>query len=329
MAARVSVLLPVYNCELYLQSALDSISAQTFEDFEVVAVNDGSRDGSGDILDAHANRDGRFRPVHTKNGGIVAALNLALEKAEGEYSARMDGDDIARGDRFAEQVGFLDAHPDCVSVGSLYRVINSQGEVVGGQAPFKRFRQTDLENFPPHVATTPHPSIMLRTEALRKVGGYRSKFPHAEDYDMFLRICRLGRVDIIQKQLLDYRIHDFSVSSENINVQTDSSLLAVLSALSVQNGLPDPADKASRVGFEDYYALYEDRRFVRAFEAFRRHRQIESHFNRWDKVKGRQLALKQFADLVSGLPMNLGDKRYLGMLKTNTRLVARALLGRA
>jgi hypothetical protein len=328
MIVRVSVLLPVYNCEAYLEQTLASLSAQTFGDFEVIAVNDGSSDGTRDILEAHAKVDARFLPVHKSNGGIVSALNTALSVASGEYSARIDGDDIARSDRFAKQVAFLETNPDCVSVGSLYRMIDATGSVTGEQAPFGALRQTDLSVFPPHVATLPHPSIMSRTAALREIGGYRTMFPHAEDMDMYLRLAKLGRLELIQEPLLDYRVHTGSLSSKHIEAQTDSSLLAILSAITVARGLPDPCQERTQVTRQDFYNALNDCRLPEFFETFRRLRRIEGHFNRQERSEGTRLAVGLLGDLARRAPTSLGDSRYRGLLKSNLRLLARRAVGR-
>lgn len=327
MNPRVSVLLPLHNCEAYLVDTLESLSGQSFEDFEVIAVNDGSSDKTGEILDRHAQKDKRFKTIHTPNAGIVKALNLALLHASGEYSARMDGDDIAHTDRFFEQVKFLDGHPDCVCVGSLYRIINEEGVLVGEQAPFAAYRQTDLKVFPPHVGALPHPSIMLRTASLVDVGGYRHHFPHAEDQDMFLRLSRLGRLDIIQKHLIDYRIHGSSLSSKNVDVQCESALNALLSALAVFEGRSDPFD-GEAVNRDEILMLHPDKNFPRLFKHLRNVRYIEARINRQDRDIAKRMTISYFPVLLRDFFVHFNDKRYFGLIKANLRILIRLALRR-
>src|SRR5262245_47416384 len=112
----VSVLMPVYNAGRFLAPALDSILAQTFADFELIAIDDGSSDGSGKVLAEFAARDRRVCVLTQENCGIVATLNRALELARAPLVARMDADDLSRPDRFAQQVAYLREHPDVAVV---------------------------------------------------------------------------------------------------------------------------------------------------------------------------------------------------------------------
>src|ERR1051325_1151561 len=111
----VSVLLPVYNAERYLESALQSVLGQTFSDFEVIAVDDGSKDNSKKILERFAANDPRIRVISRPNTGIVGALNDGLAVARGEFIARMDADDVALPGRFQAQLDYLRGHPDCIA----------------------------------------------------------------------------------------------------------------------------------------------------------------------------------------------------------------------
>jgi len=274
---RVSVLMPVFNAQSYLEAALDSIRDQTFDDFEVIAVDDGSADGSAAILDEARRRDSRFVVVSQRQSGIVDALNRAIGEARGEYFARMDADDIAHGDRLLRQVAFLDATPACVCVGSRYRMIGADGRVLGESRTAPEFRQTDLGSFPPHVATLPHPSIMVRADTMRRVGGYRGGFPHAEDTDLFLRLSGEGLLDCINEPLLDYRIHEGSISAANLVRQTDSACLAILSAMIANREGKDPwtdgevADRrklsegAFGPAFRDLFECYCSLRLTRGY----------------------------------------------------------------
>jgi glycosyltransferase involved in cell wall biosynthesis len=280
-APAVSVLLPVYNCEAYLPTALASLEAQTLRDFEIIAIDDGSIDGSGALLDARAAHDLRYRIIHQANGGIVAALNRGLSMARGRAVARMDGDDIARADRLERQLAFLDAEPDVVAVGSILRLIDSEGRVTQSQRPPSSSRQTDLSRFPPFVRTVPHPTLMARREAMVALGGYRPFFPHAEDHDLLLRLAMLGRIELLGEYLLDYRVHGAAVSDRNRLIQLDSMLKAQAAAV------------ARAVSGADAFADGTDHPFdaliagvgmppAIAWKALRRLRQLEQDINRDD-----------------------------------------------
>ena len=109
---RISVVMSVYNNAPYLAHAIESILTQTLTDFEFLIVNDGSTDGSGDIIDRLAAEDARIKPMHQANAGLIVSLNRMIKEARAPLIARMDGDDVALPERFERQVAFLDAnHP--------------------------------------------------------------------------------------------------------------------------------------------------------------------------------------------------------------------------
>jgi glycosyltransferase involved in cell wall biosynthesis len=227
---RISVLMPVYNCDRYLAEAVDSILNQTVSDFEFIIIDDGSTDRTGLILKGYAEKDSRIRVVSQRNGGIVSALNKGLALCRADYVARMDGDDISYPERFALQVDYLDNNADCVIVGGGLMGIDEFGKQL---APyfFARNKITSFRKFPIQVALTVHPLAMIRKPALVELGGYRATFPHAEDYDLFLRIAKYGRLHNLENILFSYRNHQQSVSRQNIELQEMAMAYAELAAL--------------------------------------------------------------------------------------------------
>ncbi len=123
----VSVIMPVYNGERYLEAAVESILNQTFSDFEFIITDDGSTDTSLALLRRYANRDPRIRLISRPNTGYVKALIEAVPLAKGKYIARMDADDISLPERFERQVRFLEQNPDYAVVGSKVLLIDSDG----------------------------------------------------------------------------------------------------------------------------------------------------------------------------------------------------------
>jgi len=235
---RVSCLLPVYNGEAFLREAIRSIQAQSFTDFEIVVVDDGSTDGTPEILAQLASDDPRIRVRRQPNGGIVAALNAGIELCRGEFIARMDADDIALPDRFEVQVRHLEAHPGCVLVGGVAKQLAPDGSMLGGTTG-GRHRVTDLNVFPPKVAVSMHPLIMVRRAALAEIGGYRADFPHAEDYDLFIRLAKLGTIDNPDQAVLIYRRHEGAISLKHLELQERSAALAEVEACTAhRNGRP-------------------------------------------------------------------------------------------
>ena len=264
---KISVLMPVYNGERYLDEALDSVLAQDFADFEVVVVDDGSTDGTAKLLRAAVRRDARVRTFSIPNAGIVAALNHGLCECRGEYIARMDADDVCLPDRFGKQAAYLDEHPSCVLVGGFAQGIDAEGNELG-RVSAGPHATTDLTVFPPRVALSIHPLVMLRRAAILTLDGYRGDFAHAEDYDLFLRLQRLGSIDNPDWIVLKYRRHEAAVSQSHLEVQERAAALCEMDAIRLANvrqddpETVDPADETtllsragvSRAAFDAYVA---------------------------------------------------------------------------
>ncbi len=204
----VSVLLPVYNGERYLAAALASIRRQSFRDFELLVIDDGSTDHSDRIMDAAAADDARIHIIRRGNTGIVRALNEALAAARGEFIARMDGDDIAHPTRFQQQLDFLHANPGCVMVGCAVRMIDPAGHFLKILRPKLDHVGIVEEALDGNGGALIHPTIFFRHEAVRRLGGYHSQFHgYAEDLDLYLRLSEVGELANLPEPLLDYRVH--------------------------------------------------------------------------------------------------------------------------
>jgi glycosyltransferase involved in cell wall biosynthesis len=237
----VSVLMPVYNAERYIEEALESVLNQTFENFEVITVNDGSTDGTLDILRRFEQQDARIRVVSRPNTGIVGALNDGLAVARGEFIARLDADDIALPERFSKQVDYLQNHPECVVVGSFVLLIDSDGNALH----VMNLMQTHEEIDPVHIAggawQIVHPAVMIRKSAMEQIGGYRDGFPSAEDVDLFMRLAERGEVVNLPIVLTKYRQHLSSAGYASEKVQHNSGFDAINDARARRNLPPvDP-----------------------------------------------------------------------------------------
>ena len=251
----VSCLIPVYNGERFLELALDSILTQSFADFEIVAVDDGSSDSSRSILDEYATRDSRVCVVGKSNGGIVSALNFGLGHCRGKFIARMDSDDIATPDRFETQVGVFESLSNAVAVGGFIQLIDETGDGMSAPGSPSRVTRTRLDQFPPVVANVQHSAGMFLKKAMDAVGGYRANFPHAEDYDLYLRLAEHGRFYNPEKLVLYYRVHPGSLSMKNLDRQETSAVLAEMSAYARQAKLADPGDAERALDLEEYAEL--------------------------------------------------------------------------
>ncbi|MFT3782545.1 MAG: glycosyltransferase [Nibricoccus sp.] len=208
----ISVIIPVYNAERYLESAVASIQEQSFSDFEIVAVDDGSSDQSLSILKRLASADNRLRIISRPNTGIVRALNDGLADARGEFVARMDADDFCLPQRFEKQITFLRKNPGCVGVGSAFIYIDSKGYAIKECARPGAHHTIERELLAGNGGVIIHPAAMFRREAIGRVGGYRESAEWIEDLDLYLRLAQIGELSNLPEVLFHYRLHEQSVN---------------------------------------------------------------------------------------------------------------------
>lgn len=214
---KISVLMPVFNAENYLKSAIDSIIAQTFTNWELVIVNDGSTDGSEKIIKSY--NDKRILYVENeRNIALIKTLNKGIDFCRGEYIARMDADDVAHPKRFAKQVDFLDNNPKYILCGTNASVIDKEGKVTGKvkNLTSNDFLQIHLLFSNPFI----HPSIMIRNGMLY-ANRFDEHYKHVEDYELWVRLSKLGLMANINEDLLSYRCHDRNVSVLNTDIQNE------------------------------------------------------------------------------------------------------------
>lgn len=194
---KVSVILPAYNGEKYIERAILSVLAQNYTDWELVAVNDGSVDGTLEILEKFKNKESRLKIIiHEKNSGLIVSLNDALAVSGGEYIARIDCDDVwSSQDKLKKQVEFLDQHQDYGLVGTWAEFTDMQGKHLKDyKLPTKDAgirSQILLRN------CIVHSSILARKNILISCGGYSPLEKHVEDYGLWLRMglrCRLANL---------------------------------------------------------------------------------------------------------------------------------------
>jgi glycosyltransferase involved in cell wall biosynthesis len=239
--------MPVYNGERYLASAIDSILAQTFTDFEFIIIDDGSTDGSTRLLQDYARRDQRIRLIVQPNAGLTKSLNRGIAEARGRYLARMDSDDIAMPARFAKQLEFMESHPDHVMVGSQVLLIDPDGDPVCDKAQtqygHEAIETALLEKGWPLI----HPAVMIRTQTLREMGGYNETYRTNQDHDLFLRLCQRGKVENLRNVLLHYRQH-FSSVVFTTGIKQSDVLIAIVRDAWKQRGKTMPPELEAPTG---------------------------------------------------------------------------------
>ena len=210
MKRKVSVLMPVYNAEQYLNEAIDSLLSQSFSDFELLAINDGSTDKSEEIILSYA--DERVRYVkNEKNLGLVATLNKGLELIDTEYIIRMDADDISVPNRFEILVKYMENNPET-------GVYSSALERFGDEVAIWK---TPVENDAIKAgllfgSSIGHAPCIMRTSLVKRHNiRYRDVHPHMEDYDLWFRIKDLTRFAATHEVLYRYRVANHNVTVTN------------------------------------------------------------------------------------------------------------------
>lgn len=208
----ISVILPAYNTEAYLGKAIQSLLDQSFRDFELLIINDGSTDKTEDIIRSFSDP----RIVYIKNEqnyGLIDTLNKGIDISRGKYIARMDGDDICLATRFAYQKSMLDQHPGIAAIASTIIFINKAGEQTGSWDLDKRTIDPQaIRSKMPYENCIAHPSVMMRSSVLKEMK-YKPGQKNIEDYDLWLRLMirGYGITKVTEPQLL-YRVLDSSIT---------------------------------------------------------------------------------------------------------------------
>lgn len=219
---RVSILMPVYNAAAYVREAIRGLQAQTFSDFEVVVVDDGSTDPTAAILREEARRDSRVRLLsHDRNRGLPTALNLAADVAQGEWLARQDADDISEPHRLERQVAFLTSHEEVGVVGGQMHEIDAGGQLRGTyRTPLSHGMIVWSELFGRAFA---HPTVMMRRRVLSFAPLYDPVWKDAEDVDLWIRLTGRTRFANLPDVLCRYRVHAESVTRRRRSERNDAA----------------------------------------------------------------------------------------------------------
>lgn len=240
----ISVLMSVYNAERYVAEAVQSILGQTEGRFEFLIVNDGSTDASASILNRYAAQDSRIRVIHQDNRGLIASLNLLLDQARAPIVARMDSDDVSRPERFAVQLAEMTAHPEIAVLGTNTDELDADGAYFPC-SDFHPEQSQDIRERLMVASAMCHPSVMMRRDVIRSVGGYRAAFRHCEDYDLWLRVSEHHAMRNLPDRLFLYRRSPDQVSEKHILVQAIGAACARFAAQERRSGRADPFEGAT------------------------------------------------------------------------------------
>jgi glycosyltransferase involved in cell wall biosynthesis len=218
-APKVSVVIPVYNRERFIAETVQSVLDQTFQDFELITVDDGSTDGSRRVLESFGDRITILQHPGGENRGQSAAINLGMRHARGQYIALLDSDDLWLPRKLEIQTAYLDAHPD---VGLVYG--NGLAIDAEGRKLYDIYEPGHIEGSNPHRVLldcyflVPNNSL-VRREVFERAGPFDESLRAAQDHDMAIRIAEITRLAYIDEQVFCYRRHPDSISRKRADVR--------------------------------------------------------------------------------------------------------------
>ena len=218
----ISILLPVYNSELFIKNTIDSVLNSTHKAFELIIINDGSEDNSLDIIKSYD--DPRIKLYNKSNSGLIETLNYGIKKCKNDIIMRIDSDDIIHSQKIEKQL-FRFKKDKVALLGTEGYTINNAGEVDSSiNLPSKH--DDILKAMMNYNASIIHPSIMVYKNVLESVGLYSPNMKHAEDYDLFLRISKIGKISNLNEKLIYLRKNENNISHLNAKEQILNTFIA-------------------------------------------------------------------------------------------------------
>ena len=201
---KVTIIVPIYNGETHLRETIDSLLSQSFGDFELLAVDDGSTDASSAVVQSV--KDDRIRLIRKENSGLCNTLNLGIAEAKSQFIARSDQDDISAPQRLARQLEVMSENPDAVGVFSYNSKVGSRH--TWSNADKLSMTGAQVRHYEPEKDGCLLCSTMFaRASVLKSIGGFRQPYYPADDFDLELRLAQAGKVMVVQEPLVAYRFH--------------------------------------------------------------------------------------------------------------------------
>lgn len=212
----VSVIMPVYNTREFLPEALQSVLSQSHEHFELIAIDDGSTDGSVEVLADFARRDPRIRFYHRDNRGVAATANECLEKAKHELVVRIDADDLMTVNRLERQIWFMQKYQEFSVATSYAWLIDRKGNLLARAMPEIDMDRGIRESDPIRFVQLIQPATIMRKSHILTVGGYSNEYRFAEDRELWGRLVAAGfRLGVQPEFLLKQRLHGASLTASS------------------------------------------------------------------------------------------------------------------
>ncbi len=215
----VTIIIPAFNADAVISAALDSILAQTYQNWNAIIINDGSTDQTGKIADAFSKKDLRFRVIHQENSGVSAARNAGLARADGEWIAFLDADDVWLPEKLSLQLDLARRFPESDLIFSNYFLWDGSRDLSLRYISRKKFPQGKILQRLIFFNLFGLSSVVLRQKILQDVGGFDETFSIGEDWDLWLRCLEKSCVvNGSMEPLLRYRISESSASADKLKV---------------------------------------------------------------------------------------------------------------
>jgi glycosyltransferase involved in cell wall biosynthesis len=249
---KVSVVMSVYNSDLYIQKSVESILLQTFQDWEFIIIEDCSKDKTLSIINQYALHDPRIKIIRNhENLGVVKSLNIGIELAQGEYIARQDGDDISLPKRLVLQVDLLDSHPEVGLVGICAQMIDHEGSPL--RIGFNLISNEEIQRNLLDYNCICGPSIMVKRDCLDQIGNFFSEgLDASEDYDLCLRLAEVTQLVNLDAPVYLYRQHQDSASNTKKYQQIVNKAIALDRAIERRFGILPSPEKVTSLA-RDYF----------------------------------------------------------------------------
>jgi glycosyltransferase involved in cell wall biosynthesis len=254
----ISVLISCYNASRWLHEAINSVLKQTYENFELILVDDGSEDETWNIIQSYQKTDNRIVTISKKNTGLADSLNVGISQARGKWIARLDADDLCEVTRLEKQLAFVRNHPEVILLGTGFLEIDAQDRIIkknmypsGHRQLVKKLER--LQRFFPHSST------FYCTEKVRQVGGYNLRIRRAEDKDLWLKLALHGKIACLPKALIRMRKHSGQIShTDNGQRQLYDGIAATVCHFLRESGCKDPSISENVEEWEDFLSWLEN-----------------------------------------------------------------------
>ncbi len=223
---KISVILPAFNSEKYISESISSILRQSYENFELIIIDDGSTDNTSKICLDFSKIDNRILFVKNLHRGLTKTLNYALNISSGTFIARQDADDISLPNRFEKQLKWFSTSDKKVLCGTNCKIVSDDGKIRLNTAI--RYRNSEIRKKLTYSNCFVHSSTMFLKEEAKKIGFYDENLKYAQDYDLWWKLSTKGEVGNLREKLLILRDREMSVSKQYTSQQTNSFIKSCL-----------------------------------------------------------------------------------------------------